>query len=123
MKVACLPLKVISAYCQAPTLQRICNIHRLQAYKALDSAREEIDRNLLELAALLRLKELDISKDPAFPNTDCRTLAKMTSLETLHVDSNPISCSGFEVTYTVALHPFPSVELLGLSPRMCCLSN
>ena len=63
-------------------------------------------RNLLDLAALLHLEELDISHDQClefpykfhFSNADCRELAKLTALQTLHVSGNkPINDSGFKV--------------------------
>ena len=63
-------------------------------------------RDLLDLAALLHLEELDISYDlsyaPAvtfhFSNADCLELAKLTTLQTLHVSGNtPINDSGLKV--------------------------
>ena len=65
-------------------------------------------RDLLDLAALLHLEELDISQEQVamglrgplfhFSNADCLKLAELTTLQTLHVDHNTsIIDSGFKV--------------------------
>ena len=69
----------------------------------MDSGLPTRDRDLLELAALPRLKYLDISKARTIIIADCRKLAKLTSLETLYVDSSPISNSGFKVRTSFSL--------------------
>ena len=112
--------------CTAPELQLICSMHILQAYKAVDSAIPVEDRNLPELAALPRLKELDISKDPAFADADCRKLAKLTSLETLHIRGKPIRDSGFRVRTSpplLWLHGVSQMCWLSMSSRCCCGSK
>ena len=76
------------------------------------------DRNLLELAALPRLKELDISNDSASADADCRKLAKLTSLETLGIDGNEIRDSGFRVRISP-----PLLSSHGASLLMCLHST
>ena len=62
--------------------------------------------------ALPRLEELGISEDRSFANADCRKPAKLTSLEVLLIDGNPISNSGFRVRISPPLLSSHDVSLL-----------
>ena len=81
-------------------------------------------RNLLDLAALLHLEELDISHDRSHSspykfhssNADCRELAKLTTLQILHVSGNShINGTGFKVGTCPAVSPQGHMS----EPRFC----